>query len=258
MRKRKVKVLQNFQVIPLLQVLYDSPTAGYARVNKIFQMVQQRYYWPQMFEDIRNYVKTCDDCQRRGGLQKNNIIHPIPAKAPFQRIGIDIVRLLTITRQGNRYIVTAMDYFTKWPIAKALKEAMVKAVSKFIYQKIICEHGCSEVLQSDRGTHFINRVIEDLTEKFRIKHRLSSSYHPQTNGLVERFNQTLCEKLAKLAEETDQWDQFVDSVLMAYRTTKYLAIEITPFLLTYGKEAVLSINETKPLTIYERMMSIVK
>src|SRR6266540_2350586 len=144
--KRKVKVLQNFQVIPLLQVLHDSPTASHARVNKIFQVVQQCYYWSQMFEDIRNYMKTCDDCQRRGGLQKNNIIHLIPTKAPFQRIGIDIVGLLTITRQENRYIVMVMDYFTKWPIVKALKEAIAKAISKFIYQKIICEHGCPEVL----------------------------------------------------------------------------------------------------------------
>ena len=97
-----------------------------------------------------------------------------------------------------------MDYFTKWPIAKALKKVMAKAVNKFIYQKIICEHGCPEILQSDWGTHFVNRIIEDLTEKFRIKHHLSSLYHPQTNGLVERFNQTLCEKLAKLLKETDQ------------------------------------------------------
>src|SRR6266542_6843700 len=154
-----------------------------------------------MFEDIRNYVKTCDDCQQRGGLQKNNVIHLIPAKAPFQRIGIDIVGLLTITRRGNHYIVMVIDYFTKWSIAKALKEATAKAISKFIYQKIICEHRCPEVLQSDQETHFVNRVIEDLMKKFRIKHRLSSPYHPQTNGLVERFNQTLCEKLAKLSEE---------------------------------------------------------
>ncbi len=113
------------------------------------------------------------------------------------------MRPLTITRRGNRYIVTAIDYFIKWPIAKVLKEATVKAVSKFIYQKIICEHGCPEVLQSDQETHFVNRIIEDLTEKFRIKHCLSSPYHPQTNGLVKRFNQMLCEKLAKLSEETD-------------------------------------------------------
>ena len=96
-------------------MLHDSPTAGHAGVNKIFQVVQQRYYWPQMFEDIRNYVKTCDECQRRGGLQKNNIIHPIPAKAPFQRIGIDIVGPLTITRRGNRYIVMAMDTLPSGP-----------------------------------------------------------------------------------------------------------------------------------------------
>ncbi len=75
---------------------------------------------------------------------------------------------------------------------------------------------------------------------------------------MERFNQTLCEKLAKLSEETDQWDEFVDPVLMAYRTTKYSITGVIPFLLTYGKEAVLPIDETKPLTIYEYMMSIVK
>ena len=95
-------------------------------------------------------------------------------------------------------------------------------------------------------------------EKFRIKYRLSSPYHSQTNGLVERFNQTLCEKLAKLSEKTDQWDEFVDPVLMAYRTTKHSATGVTPFLLTYGREAVLPIDETKPLTIHERMMSIVE
>ncbi len=97
-----------------------------------------------------------------------------------------------------------MDYFTKWLIAKALKEAMARTVSKFIYEKIICKHKYPKMLQNDQGTHFVNRVIEELTEKFRIKHRLPSLYHPQTNGLVERFNQILYEKLAKLLEETDQ------------------------------------------------------
>ena len=87
---------------------------------------------------------------------------------------------------------------------------------------------------------------------------MGPQYHPQTNGLVERFKQMLCEKLAKLAEETDQWDEFVNPVLMAYHTTKHSATGITPFLLTYGREAVLPIDETKPLTIYERMMNIVE
>ncbi len=112
-----------------------------------------------MYENIRGYVQTCDACQRRGNPKVNNILHLIELKAPFQRIVIDIIGPLTITKKGNRYIVTAIDYFTKWPMAKAIKEATAKTVSKFIYEKIICEHRYSQILQSDQGTHFMNRVI---------------------------------------------------------------------------------------------------
>ena len=114
------------------------------------------------------------------------------------------------------------------------------------------------MLQSNQETHFVNRMIEDLTEKFKIKHHLSSPYHSQTNGLMERFNQTLCKKLVKLADKMDQWDEFVDPILMAYHMTKHSAIGVTPFLLIYSREAILPIDETKLLTIHERMMSIVK
>src|SRR6266542_1877462 len=257
-RTKEVKVLQRYQIVPLLYTLHEGPTEAHNGTERIFQQVQERYYWPKMYEDIRGYVQTCDACQRRGNPKANNILHPIEPKAPFQRIGIDIVGPLTITKKGNRYIVTAIDYFTKWPIAKVIKKATAKMVSKFIYEKIICEHGCPQVLQSDQKTHFVNRVIQDLSEKFRIKHRLSIPYHPQTNGLVKRFNQTLCEKLAKMAEETTMWDEFIDPALMTYHTTKHSATGVTPFLLTYGREAVLPIDETKPLTIYECMMSIVE
>jgi len=102
-----------------------------------------------MYEDIRGYIQTCDVCQRRGNSKVNNILHPIELKAPFQRTGIDIVRPLTIIKKENRYIVIAMDYFIKWPIVKAIKEATAKTISKFIYEKIICKHGYSQVLQSN-------------------------------------------------------------------------------------------------------------
>src|SRR6266511_2277984 len=226
-RTKEVKVLQRYQVVPLLYILHEGPTGAHNGTERIFQQVQERYYWPKMYEDIRGYVQTCDACQRRGNPRANNILHPIEPKASFQRIRIDIVGLLTITKKRNRYIVTAMDYFTKWLIVKAIKEVTAKTVSKFIYEKIICEHRYPQVLQSDREIHFVNRVIQDLSEKFRIKHRLSTLYHPQTNGLVERFNQTLCEKLAKMAEETTMWDEFIDPALMAYRTTRYVITKVT-------------------------------
>ena len=82
----------------------------------------------------------------------------------------------------------AIDYFTKWPIVKLLKKVTAKAISKFIYEKIICEHGYLEILQSDQRIHFMNRIIANLTKKFRIKYYLSLPYHLQTNELVKRFN----------------------------------------------------------------------
>ena len=73
-------------------------------------------------------------------------------------------------------------------------------------------------MQNDRGTHFVNELIQRLTKRFRVKHSLSLSYHLQSNGLIERFNKMLCEGIAKLAEEVDQWDRFIQPVLFTYRT----------------------------------------
>ena len=136
----------------------------------------------------------------------------------------------------------ATDYLTKWPEAKAMKEATAENVVEFIW-RIICRHGCPKIILSDRGTHFRNKIVDRLCEKFRIKHKLSSPYHPQTNGLVERFNRTLCESLAKVTEKEDQWDEHIEPVLFAYRTIKQATTKKTPFFMTYGREAILPIDE---------------
>ena len=93
-----------------------------------------------------------------------------------------------------------MDYFSRWPKARPLRHANATSVATFIYKKIICRYELPKVIQSDQGTHFVNQVIEQLTERFRIRHSLSSAYHPQSNGLVERFNRTLCEGIVKVVD----------------------------------------------------------
>src|SRR6266487_4452666 len=176
-------------------------------------------------------------------IAEKSYLNPIEVGEPFERIGIDFVGPLEKTRRGNRYILVTTDYLTKWPEAKAMKDATATNVVKFIYEVIICRHGCPKIILSDRGTHFRNKLVEELCEKFKIKHKLSAPYHPQTNGLVERFNRTLCESLAKVSEKENQWDEHIEQVLFAYRTTKHATTKRTPFFMTYGREAILPIDE---------------
>src|SRR3954449_2093801 len=108
--------------------------------------------------------------------------------------------------------------------------------------QILWCYSCSQIILSDRGTHFNNQVVKKLTEKFKINHLLSTPYHPQTNGLVERFNRTLCESLAKLSLKNNDWDLYIAPTLFAYRTTKHATTQIEPFFLVYGRSARLPID----------------
>lgn len=138
-----------------------------------------------------------------------------------------------------------MDYLTKWPEAQAVSEATADVTAQFIYERIICQHGCPQIILSDRGTHFNNNTIKKLMEKFTINHLLSTPYHPQTNGLVERFNRTLCESLARLTLKNNDWDLYIAPTLFAYRTTKHSTTKIEPFFLVYGRSARLPMDSSE-------------
>jgi len=241
-------------------MMHNDPTAGHFSTDNMFNKIRSRYYWPQMYEDIRSYVQSCDFCQRRGRNKKNQLLHPIPVHRPFHQIGIDFVGPLPLTANNNRYIIVAMDYLTKWPEARPVPRATAEITAQFIYEEIICRHGCPQVILSDRGTHFNNNLIEKLLKNFQITHQFSSPYHPQTNGLVERFNRTLCESLAKLVEQTNEWDKFVAPVLFAYRTSTHATTKQTPFYLTYGREVTLPIDNLSETieTIEERIKNILE
>ena len=92
-------------------------------------------------------------------------MNPIKVEKSFSRIGIDFVGPLPKTHKGNRYIIVAMNYLTKWPEAKAVKNAMAENMVDFIYQEIICRHGCLGIILTDQGTHFKNKLMEKLCER---------------------------------------------------------------------------------------------
>jgi Integrase zinc binding domain/Integrase core domain len=219
-----------------MYLLHDYELSAHFGIKATQEKVKEKYYWKGMDKDIEEYVKSCDKCQKRGKINSKYPLNPIEVKEPFYQIGIDFVGPLPSTKRKKRYIIVAMDYFTKWPEAKAVTRDTAEETARFLYEDIICRHGCPQKIISDRGTHFKNRLIESLTERFNIQHNLSTSYHPQTNGLVERFNKTLCEALSKLSTDKD-WDEKIPSVLFAYRNRIHSSTKVKPFYLVYGRNA---------------------
>src|SRR5690242_11000429 len=181
------RVIKQNQKDVILYALHDEQ-GTHLGIESTYNKIKERYFWPTMYEDIKNYIKTCDICQHRGNEIKRQTLRPLEVKAPFYRVGIDIKGPLPITKEGNRYIIVAMNYLTKWPEAKAISDIKAKTVAKFIYEDIICRYGTPTILLSDRGTNFMSELIQELCNNFQIKHHKSSAYQPQTNGMIERFN----------------------------------------------------------------------
>jgi len=139
-----------------------------------------------------------------------------------------------------------------------LTNADAKSVVNFIYEDIICRYSYSGKIISDKGTHFNNQVIEKLLEQFKIRHNLSTFYYLKTNGLVERFNKTLCESLVKLNKERENWDEYISLTLFAYRIKVNKSIQFTLFYLTYNRKVKLLFDdntETK-ITLNNRVKEL--
>ena len=255
---KELRVIRKYEFEGLMYIAHDHEQAGHFGIKATYSRIKENYYWKGMFKDIEIYVKSCDSCQRRGKPIGKHELNVIKVVEPFYQIGIDIVGPLPITERNNRYIVTAMDYFTKWPEAKALEKADAKEVARFIYEDIICRHGCTKKILSDRGSHFNNKIIESLLKEFGIKHNFSTPYHPKTNGLIERFNKTLCESLAKTGN-TEDWDLRIPGILFAYRTKKNDSTKMEPGYLMYGRKMKTLLNlEEKAITVKERVIRLIE
>lgn len=143
---------------------------------------------------------------------------------------------------GLRYIVTCIDYYTKWVEAGSLPTKEARGVANFLYS-LICRHGVPKQIQSDQGREFVNSINNQLFQLTGVQHIISTAYHPQTNGLDERFNQTVQRAILKMVEENqNEWDKFLDSVLFAYRTSKQCSTKFSPFFLMYGREPRLPVD----------------
>ncbi|KAK5576466.1 hypothetical protein RB653_007610 [Dictyostelium firmibasis] len=166
-------------------------------------------------------------------------LKPIVANHPFEIVAMDYIGPIggEPTTQGNRYILVFTDLCTKWVEAVATPDCTAETTAIHLFNLIITRHGSPKKLLSDCGLSFLNKTIENITEIFTIKKINTTPYHPQTDGLVERFNKTIVRMLKAYVEDYHVWwDQYIDCCLFAYRMSKHASTKFSPYYLIYVGE----------------------
>nr|GFB91935.1 reverse transcriptase domain-containing protein [Tanacetum cinerariifolium] len=184
------------EAIDILKACHSGPTEGHHGPNYTARKVfDSGFYWPTIYRDAQNLVKNCDVCQRQGKITQKD---EMPQKSIqvceiFDVCGIDFMGPFPSSR-GNKYILVAVDYLSKWVKAKALPTNDARVVCKFL-NNLFARFCAPRAIISDRETHFCNDQFTKVMQKYGVTHRLATTNHPQRSGQVEVANRGLKLKL---------------------------------------------------------------
>ena len=248
---RRVKSLCSQIVAPqsirheILTACHDDPTAAHFSVFKTYEKIRARFYWHGMFKDIEHWCKSCIDCSMKKipRSHRKAPLLPIPVDGAFDRVAMDILGPFPVTTNGNRYIIVFSDYYTRWPEAFALPSTEASRIALLLVNEIMARHSSPRTLLSDRGPNFLASIVKEVCRLINTTRAYTTAYHPQTDGLVERFNGTLAEGLSMyVSTHQKDWDQHLSLILFAYRVSPNATTKESPFYLLYGREPRLPID----------------
>lgn len=223
----------------VLKVAHDSLLSGHCGTRRTTERVLSNFYWPRVTSDVVRYCRSCAICQKMSdkGRSGRAPLGQMPViSTPFSRVAVDLIGPITpASDEGHRWILTVVDYATRYPEAVALKAIDTITVAESLLE-VFTRVGMPDEILSDQGTQFISELMSEVDRLLSIKQIKTTPYHPMCNGLVERFNGTLKRILKKLCSESPkQWHRYLPAVLYAYRSTAQESTGYSPFELVYGR-----------------------
>ncbi|XP_075753964.1 uncharacterized protein LOC142818437 [Pelodiscus sinensis] len=222
----------------VLELAYANPWVGHLGQEKTEQRIIQWFFWPGIYREIRNFCESCPECQRANlKLGPKAPLVPLPiVGVPFERIGLDLVGPLEKSKAGSQYIMVVVDYATRYPEAVPLRNTLAPTLATELI-KIFSRVGIPQEILTDQGTNVTSKLREELCKLLEVKTLRTAIYHPQTDGLVERFNQTLKAMLRRFViEEPREWDRLLPPLLFAICQVPQASTGFSPFELLYGRQ----------------------
>ncbi|XP_023193030.1 UPF0524 protein C3orf70 homolog isoform X1 [Xiphophorus maculatus] len=223
----------------VLQAMHGASGSGHFGVTKTLRRLRQGFYWGRCRRDVEDFCRRCDPCTARKGPtgQSHALLQQFVVGAPMERVAVDVMGPLPRSDKGNCYVLSAIDYFTKWPEAYAIPDQEAETVADALLGGFISRFGVPDIIHSDQGRNFESRVFSVMCSRLGIQKTRTTPLHPQSDGLVERLHRTLGQQLAILtAEHQRDWDEHLPLVLMACRSAVQDSTACTPSLLMLGRE----------------------
>jgi ribonuclease HI len=211
--------------------------------------IRAGYYWPTISKDSALLVKTCDKCQRFSRIMKTSPKKLTLLTSPWhlRNGGLDIVGPMPVGKGGRKFLVVAVDYFTKWAEAEALAAITTTNITSFLWKSVVCRFEIPHAFFTDNGKQFDCEPFRRWCLELRIRNYYASVLYPKANSQVEETNKTLVRTLKKkLEKKKGAWVDYVPEVLWSYRTTRRTPTGKMPFSLTYGTEAVIPVDVGSP------------
>lgn len=227
--------------IELLAAVHDS--LGHKGVFSVRSRMLDRFWWPNLDDDVKWYVRTCHECQ----VRQRTMLHIPPtvaAPAPlFRKAYIDT--MLMPKAGGFRYIVQARCSLTAYPEFRKMRQESGRTIGSFIYEEILCRWGALQEIVSDNGTAFV-AALDYLSEKYHINHIRISPYNSQANGIVERRHLDVRDALMKMAGgQENKWPEHTDAVFWAERVTVNRVSGHSPYWMAHGVEPLMPFDLTE-------------
>lgn len=229
----------------VLAQLHNSPTGGHLGVQKLQAKVKDCFYWPGWFSDVQQWCRECVECgsHKEFGQQLCAPLQSSVTSRPYERVALDILGPLPETSNLNKYILVVGYYFSKWTESFPLPNQEAKTVTKVLMEEWVCRFGDPRTIHTDQGRNFESTLFRELCHLLNIHKTRTSPYHPQSNGMIERFNRTLLSMLSHFVEDNQSnWDILLPYVMMAYRSSVHASTGFTPYKVVFGCEIVLPVD----------------